>query len=141
MSETKPPAMHDYDWAAIRLVPDVVRGDACTVGIVLHARTAGYLGVRLHPDPASVCGDVDAELVARYFDALTAVARGGLEAGPIGLLPASERFHWMTATRSTALQPSPVHTGRAADPRAALDSIYTDLVSSATGSGRDEGTS
>lgn len=126
---------YDYDWALIRLVPDVVRGDACTVGVVLHARRAGYLGLRLSPDTAHICGGVDRELVARYLEALTAVAAGGPDAGPIGLLPPSERFHWMTAPRSTVLQPSPVHTGRADDPAAALDTLYDALVAPAPANG------
>jgi hypothetical protein len=141
MSTPATTTLHDYDWAAIRLVPDVVRGDACTVGVVLHARTAGYLGLRLHPNPSLLCGQVDPSLVDRYLRALSEVARGGPAAGPIGLLPPSERFHWMTATRSTALQASSVHTGRAADPAAALDSIYSQLVESAPHAGRDEPTS
>jgi hypothetical protein len=119
---------YDYDWALIRLVPDVVRGDACTIGVVLHARQAGFLGLRLHPDPSSACGGVDRALVARYLEALQAVATGGPDAGPIGLLPPSERFHWMTSPRSTVLQPSPVHTGRSEDPAAALDTLYEALV-------------
>jgi hypothetical protein len=119
---------YDYDWALIRLVPDVVRGDACTIGVVLHARQADFLGLRLHPDPTAACGGVDPALVARYLEALQAVATGGPDAGPIGLLPPSERFHWMTSPRSTVLQPSPVHTGRSEDPAAALDTLYEALV-------------
>ncbi len=126
---------YDYDWALIRLVPDVVRGDACTVGVILHARRAGFLGIRLRPDTSSVCGDVDSDLVGRYLAALIAIAGGGADAGPIGMLPPSERFHWLTAPRSTALQPSPVHTGRSADPSAALDTLYDTLVAPATANG------
>jgi len=126
----------DYDWALIRLVPDVVRGDACTVGVVLHARRAGFLGLRLLPDASGMCGSVDSRLVARYLEALRAVAAGGPNSGPIGLLTPSERFHWITSTRSTALQPSPVHTGRADDPAAALDALYDEMVAPAPDDGR-----
>jgi hypothetical protein len=122
---------YDYDWALIRLVPDVVRGDACTIGVVLHARQADYLGLRLRPDADTMCGAVEPALVRRYLDALTRVASGGPGGGPIGLLTASERFHWITSTRSTALQPSPVHTGRAADPAGALDELFAELVAPA----------
>ena len=123
--------LYDYDWALIRLMPDVVRGDACTVGVVLHARRAGFLGVRLNPGARRLCGDVDSDLVARYLESLTAIADGGPAAGPIGMLPPSERFHWLTSPRSTVLQPSPVHTGRTNDPPGALQALYEALVAPA----------
>ncbi len=120
----EPPVRHDYDWAVLRLVPDVCRGGGEPVGVVLHARRARFLGLRLRPDAPARCPGVDAALLGRFLDGLARVAAGGADAGPIGLLPPSERFHWLTAPRSTVLQPSPVHTGRAADPAAALDALY-----------------
>ena len=131
MNVSKDATTYDYDWALIRLVPDVVRGDACTIGVVLHARRADYLGLRLRPDAEAMCGAVEPTLVRRYLEALTHVAAGGPGGGPIGLLTPSERFHWITSTRSTAIQPSPVHTGRAGDPAAALDALYAELVAPA----------
>jgi hypothetical protein len=131
MTEPQAAPSYDYDWALIRLVPDVVRGDACTIGVILHARQADFLGLRLRPDAEAMCGAVEPGLVRRYLEALTRVATGGPGGGPIGLLTPSERFHWITSTRSTALQPSPVHTGRAGDPAAALDALYAELVAPA----------
>lgn len=114
-----------YDYALLRVVC-VPTGDAETVGVVLQSRQARFLGVRLVADPDEVAArwrEVDGALLARALRAVEAVARGGPEAAPIGLLPPSERFHWLTATRSTVLQPSPVRTGLAGDPEAALDRI------------------
>jgi hypothetical protein len=94
---------------------------------VLHARRARYLGVRLHPEAEALAArwpGLDGALLARYLGAVARVAEGGEEGGPIGLLPPSERFHWLVAVRSTVLQASPVHTGRARDPSAALDALY-----------------
>jgi hypothetical protein len=39
-----------------------------------------------------------------------------------------ERFHWLVAPRSTVIQTSPVHTGRCADPAAALERLINTMV-------------
>lgn len=118
-----------YDYALLRVVPRVHLGDGETVAAVLHARRAGYLGVALAADPDAVAArwaSLDAALLARYLDAFAGVLGGGVEVGPIGLLPASERFHWATATRSTVLQPGPVRTGADAVPAEALRRLAAD---------------
>src|SRR5690606_29970093 len=62
-----------------------------------------------------------------FFDAYRRVGTGE-DGGPLGLLPPSERFHWLTAPRSSALQTSPVHTGRARHLGATLDRLYAEHV-------------
>ena len=122
---------HDYDYATVRVVPCVHREDFVTVGVVLHARTAGYLAARLRRDPewlAARCPDLDMAMLDRYLDAYERVAQGGTEGGPVGLYPPSERFHWLTAPRSAAVQTSAVHTGRTADPAATLDHLFAQVV-------------
>ena len=123
--------IHDYDYATVRVVPCVAREDFVTVGVVLHARTARFLEARLRRDAvwlAARCPDLDVDLLDRFLDAYERVAAGGTEGGPVGLLPPSERFHWLTAPRSAALQTSAVHTGRAADPAAMLDHLFAQCV-------------
>jgi hypothetical protein len=43
-------------------------------------------------------------------------------------LPQAERFHWLTAPRSTIIQPSPVHSGLCTDPAAALTHLLNTMV-------------
>ena len=43
-------------------------------------------------------------------------------------MPASERFHWLVAPRSTIIQTSPVHPGRSDDPERALDDLLAEFV-------------
>ncbi len=122
---------HDYDYATVRVVPCVHRADFVTVGVVLHARTAGFLAARLRRDAdwlAARCPGLDTATLGRFLDAYAQVAEGGAEGGPVGLLPPSERFHWLTAPRSAVLQTSPVHTGRTADPAATLDRLFAQHV-------------
>ena len=120
-----------YDFAVVRLTPGVHLGAAVNVGVLLHARTVEYLGARIACDPewiARVAPDVDARLVARYLKSWLAVAGGADDAGPLGLLPASERFHWLTAPRSDLLHCSPVHVGLSDNPAASLDTLYDTYV-------------
>ena len=120
-----------YDYALVRVVPRVVTGDAEAVGVVLQARRAGFLGVRFVAEPGALAArwpGLDGDLLARYLAAFAAVVGGGAAAAPLGLLPPSERFHWLTARRSTTLQTSPVRTGLAADPAAALDALARGLA-------------
>jgi hypothetical protein len=122
---------HDYDYATVRIVPCVPAEAFVTVGVVLHARTARFLEARLRAERAWIeerCPGLDADVVQRYLDAFARVASGGEEAGPLGLLTPSERFHWLTAPRSASLQTSPVHTGRTSDPAGALAALFEEHV-------------
>jgi hypothetical protein len=119
-----------YHFALLRAVPHVHTGAFVNVGVTLHARTAEFLGVRAVTEEAvlrRLVPDLDTELLARYLRCYEAIAAGDSAAGPVALLPPSERFHWMTAPRSDVLQPSPVHAGLTASPRQALEELYREL--------------
>ena len=120
-----------YSYAAIRLVPRVERGERINVGAVLFARTAGYLEARVELDPArlrALAPQVALAPIERGLAAFVAICAGAPDAGPIAALPPSERFHWLTAPRSTLIQTSPVHVGCCPDPRAALEELLDTLV-------------
>jgi hypothetical protein len=117
----------DYDFAVLRVAPRVHLGAFVNVGVVLHARTAEFLALRVLTDPAALRArlpGVDVELLARYLRSLEAICAGDPAAGPVALAPPSERFHWLTAPRSDVLQSSPVHEGVCADPRVELEELY-----------------
>lgn len=125
------PEWHDYDYAVLRVVPRVQLCTFVNVGVVLHARTAHYLGGRFHVDRAQLallCPTLDLELLETYLDAYARICRGGAGAGPIGLLPPSERFHWLTAPRSAVLQPSEVHAGRTRVPEETLGRLEAEYL-------------
>ena len=119
--------MPAFDYATVRAVR-VPTGDAVTVGAVLSCRQARFLDVVL-TDGAGAAErlGLDAGLLARGLDAFRSVAAGGPGGGPVGRLPASERFHFLTATRSASLQTSAVRTGTTDDPAAALREIARSL--------------
>ena len=119
--------MPAFDYATVRAVR-VPTGDAVTVGAVLSCRQARFLEVVLADGSAAAERlGLDAALLDRGLRAFAAVAEGGPDGGPVGRLPASERFHFLTATRSAALQTSPVRTGTTDDPAAALRDLAQSL--------------
>ena len=120
-----------YDFAVLRAVPHVHLGAFVPVGVVLHARTAEFLGARLLTDAGDLRArvpDVDVELLARYLRACEAICSGDPSAGPVALDPPSERFHWLTAPRSDVLQSSPVHGGLCEDPARELEELFETYV-------------
>lgn len=120
-----------YDFAVLRVVPHPHLERWSPVGVVLHARTAEFLGARVVTDPARLAvlaPDVDTGVLVRYLTNWEAIARGDEGAGPMALYPPSERFHWLTCPRSDVLQASAVRRGLAVDPAEALDRLWSEHV-------------
>jgi hypothetical protein len=120
-----------YDYAIIRLVPRVDRGEQINVGVILSVADSDFLDVRIELDEPlirAVDPTVDISAVRAQLDLILTICRGGPDAGPIGQLPARGRFRWLVSPRSTMVQPSPVHTGRTSDPAACLDRLMARVV-------------
>ena len=103
-----------FDYAVIRLVPRVERQEFINAGVVVYCPERRYLAGRTRLDASRVLAlwpGADVALIAEHLRAVERVCAGAMDAGPIALLSERERFHWLTAPRSTILQPSPVHTG------------------------------
>jgi hypothetical protein len=126
------PGLHSFDYAVIRIVPRVERGECVNVGIVLFCRTVHFLAAGLEPDWARIAtlssGQVDRDDVQRQLDYISQVCTGDPAAGPIAALSQSERFHYLVAPRSTIIQPSPVHSGLCDEPAAALEHLMDGMV-------------
>jgi hypothetical protein len=103
-----------YEYAVIRVVPRVEREEFLNVGVVLYGASAKFLQVK-YLTPASkltlFAPHIDCAEVAAHLAAFDRIAKGDPTAGPIAMLPPPERFRWLTATRSTIVQTSKVHTG------------------------------
>jgi hypothetical protein len=122
---------HVFDYAIVRVVPRVERGEFINVGVVMHCPTQGYLGCRIVLDRERLCAldpHADVDAIARHLDAFHRVCEGDPTAGAMAALPARERFHWLVAPRSTVIQTSPVHAGLADDPERALTRLVDQLV-------------
>lgn len=125
------PAEYTYDYAVVRVVPRVERGEQINVGVILSCADTDFLDARIEVDEAvlrAVDPRIDLAAVRTNLAVIPAVCRGGPDAGPIGLLPSRGRFRWLVSPRSTIIQPSPVHTGRTSDPAARLEHLMAQIV-------------
>jgi len=122
------PAKNAFDYAIIRVMPYIERGECLNVGIILFCRTRRFLATRLALDPArllALAPEIDLALIQANLELIPQICEG---AGPIGRLDQSERFHWLVAPRSTVIQTSPVHSGVCTDPQVVLDHLVESLV-------------
>ena len=124
-------APNSYDYALIRLVPSVERGECLNIGVILFCRTLAYLGVRIYLDKArslALSPDLDLAAVQGQLDAIVHICEGGPEAGLLGKMSQSERFHWLVSPRSTIIQISPTHEGVCENPETALEHLLKTMV-------------
>jgi Protein of unknown function (DUF3037) len=124
-------ALNSYDYALIRVVPSVERGECLNVGVLLFCRTQRFLGVRIHLDQARLLAlspDLDLATVQQELDDIVQICEGGPQAEPLGQMSQSERFHWLVSPSSTVIQTSPVHTGLSSNPEAALEQLFKTMV-------------
>jgi Protein of unknown function (DUF3037) len=125
------PGREDFQYAIVRVIPRVERGECLNAGVVLFSRRHGFLAARTALDTealAAIAPDCDPDEVRPHLETIERVAAGDAAGGPIAALDPSERFHWLTAPSSTIVQPSPVHTGLTTDPAAELDHLFGQLV-------------
>lgn len=121
-----------FEYALLRVVPRVERGEFVNAGVVLYCQEKRFLDAAIDLDPERLRlldPRLDPETVRAHLEAARRVCAGGPGAGPIGLLPPVQRFGWLVAPRSTVVQPGPVHTGLAEDPGEALDHLLQAMVS------------
>jgi hypothetical protein len=125
------PAEYTYDYAIIRVVPRVERGEMVNVGVILSCPDVDFLDAGIEIDEARLLAlddSLDLEAIRTNLATIPVICRGGADAGPIGALAQRNRFHWLVSPRSTIIQTSPPHTGRTSDPRAALERLLDTMV-------------
>jgi DUF3037 family protein len=125
------PDQFRYDYAVIRVVPKVEREEFINVGVILSCPQRSFLEAAIELNESRLLAldpSLDLELVKTHLATIPKICRGGDDAGPIGQLSQRERFYWLVAPRSTIIQTSPVHTGRCADPAAALRHLVATMV-------------
>ncbi|MQA27157.1 MAG: DUF3037 domain-containing protein [Micromonosporaceae bacterium] len=125
--------MTPFEYAVIRVVPRVERGERVNVGVLLYCQARDYLCAKIHVDDARLRAlDPEIDLVGVHtaleaWETTCNARQDSEQAGPVQLKP-GERFRWLTAPRSTIIQPGPVHTGLTDDPAADLERLLRLLV-------------
>jgi hypothetical protein len=120
-----------FEYAVLRVIPRVERGECINAGVVLYCQVDGFLGARVHLDAdrlKTLDPGVDLKAVRAHLEAFHSVCAGGPEAGAVGRLPLRERFGWLVAPRSTVVQPSEVHMGLTDDPEAEMERLLRTMV-------------
>ena len=125
-------AREPFQYALVRVVPRVERGESLNAGVVLFCRPRRYLAARTWLDEAALAvlsPGCDPAEVQPHLRVVEAVAAGDPDAGgAVAALPQSERFHWLVAPASTIVQAGPVHIGLTTEPEAELDGLFRKLV-------------
>lgn len=120
-----------YDYAIVRVVPRVDRGEFVNAGVIVSCAATRFLAARIELDERPLLAlDPQADLptLRAALDAIPLACAGGPAAGAIGRLSVRERFHWLVAPRSSSVQTSPVHTGLCSDPAGAIEHLLARMV-------------
>lgn len=125
------PENHLYEYAVVRYMPRVERGEFVNVGLAMMCKRRRWLRLEVNVDErrlAAFGGEIPLGCLRRQLDAFRAIASGLPEAGPIALCPVEERFRWLTAEKSACLRTSPVHPGITPDLYATFSRLFAELV-------------
>ena len=120
-----------FEYAVLRVVPRVDRGEYVNGAVLLYCQAADYLGIRVRADLGCVralWSEADLVAIVQALAGARAVAEGSPEAGGAGTGDPGRRFRWLTAPRSVVIQPGPVHTGVTDDPAGELERIAARML-------------
>ncbi|MBN9614473.1 MAG: hypothetical protein BGO25_04940 [Acidobacteriales bacterium 59-55] len=125
------PVPSSFDYAVVRVVPRVERGEFINAGVIVFCLERRFLEARVEVDEArlrALWPEIDIELVRKHLEAIPRIAAGDVSAGPIARLSQRERFHWLVSPRSTIIQVSPVHSGLCDVPGQAMEQLSQRLL-------------
>lgn len=129
--DAQEPVEEVFQYAVLRVIPSLTRGEAMNVGVAVHSRRHRFLDVRVAVDRdrlRALDPELDLDALEAHLEGIRRVARGDSGAGAVAALDRSDRFGWIAAPSSTIVQPSPVHTGTCGDPAETLDRLFATLV-------------
>jgi hypothetical protein len=126
-----------FEYAVLRVVPRVDRGEAINAGVLVYCRPLRYLRARVELDAERLLAldpAADVEGIRKALHAIADICADSQAAGQAGQQEIGRRFRWLTAPRSTVVQPGPVHTGLTRDPDAEAERLLQSLVRRLDGS-------
>ena len=120
-----------FEYAVIRVVPQVEREEFLNVGVILYCPKLKFLQCLCEVDEKRLCSfssKIDIDDLKGHQQTIAEICRGSKNGGPIAQLDMPYRFRWLSATRSTVVQTSKVHPGLCIDPQETLEKLYNQLV-------------
>jgi hypothetical protein len=125
------PEKQVYEYAFIRVVPRVERGEFLNVGVIVLCKATGFLAMKYHIDEhrlTAFSAQIDLGEVRDYLQAWDLICQGHPDGGKIAQLTPPERFRWITATKSTIVQCSSVHPGICTEPEEVVEKLFAKYV-------------
>lgn len=117
-----------YEYAVLRYVPRVDRGEFINIGLVMMCKRRRWLRGAVRLDAGRL----------RAFDPRVSLDTLGRQAAlfersdvPSPSMPVEERYRWLTAVKSAVIQVSPSHPGIAppgAEMETEFERLFADLV-------------
>lgn len=120
-----------YEYAVIRLVPKVERGEFINIGLAILCKKEAWLKMdfKLKPELLNtLCPQIDSTFIQQNLEAFKSIAHGENEISPIAKIDAPERFRWLTAVRSSIIQTSRPHVGLSEDLEETFQRLFKELV-------------
>jgi hypothetical protein len=120
-----------FEYAVLRAVPRVDRGEFVNVGVMLYCQASDFLAASMHVDAdrlRALDAAVDVAGIESALAAIQAVCAADPSAGPMAQGAPGARFRQLTAPRSTVVRAGPVHSGLTTDPARELEHLLDRLV-------------
>lgn len=121
-----------YEYAILRVVPNVEKEEFINVGVLLYSKHLKYLGCKIFLNEYKLLAlepNIDKVLIHEYLGAFEKIATGDAQSyNTIVGATMSDRFRWLTANRSTIIQASKLHTGLTNNAALELENLFTKYV-------------
>ncbi len=107
------------------------REEFLNVGVIIYCSAQRFLQTmfKLNDERLRVFyGEINISELEQRLKAFEQICAGSTGGGPIAKLPVASRFRWLTASRSTVIQTSPVHPGLCMNASETLLALYNQLV-------------
>jgi hypothetical protein len=120
-----------YEYAVIRLVPQVEREEFINVGVILFSKKEKFIRAKIVLPEERLklfkC-EMDLDQIKANLNAFELISAGSKSGGPIACEELPERFRWLTAVRSSVIQTSRPHPGKTTDLEKEVERLFVEYV-------------
>jgi hypothetical protein len=120
-----------FEYAIVKIIPRVERGECLNVGVVLFCKKSKYLKAKFGFNEQRVLQAfpwADVHDIEQHLQAFEQICMGNNQPGTIASLDVQSRFKWLTAKRSTVIQTSETHPGFCTNVDLKLEQLFNELV-------------